>query len=80
MLNWPSSPRHLLERCIMDHVNITDSKNLWRVNSGTITNLKTNEVRSISGINANVKSMAAMNEATFVRKCREAFDSGTWPV
>ena len=56
-------------------MNITDAGGKWQVTTGMIRNRKTGESRVVKGTD---KAMYNMHEKTFVRKCAEAFATGTW--
>lgn len=54
------------------------SSKAFVVRDDNITDRKTNQVRFVSGI-PSASVLGAMHERTFDRKCREAFNTGTWP-
>lgn len=58
-------------------MNITDSKHSWRLEHNSITNRKTNEVRSIENT-PTANAVAYMHEKTFIKKCANAFATGVW--
>ena len=59
-------------------MNITDSGGLWRLKHGSIENMKTGEVKGLE-YSPSANAVAYMSENSFVKKCSEAFASGTWP-
>ena len=59
-------------------MNITDKDGLWKIEYRSITNLKTNELRSVTNI-PTASTISYMNYNLFLRNCQIAFDTGRWP-
>jgi len=60
-------------------MNITDKDGLFKLEAHNITNLKTNELRSVSGI-PNGNAIAYMDYNLYIRNCSTAFHTGQWPA
>lgn len=57
--------------------SVTDSKRLWRLEGRELWNEKTGELRLLHNTPSAIK-VALMSERTFVKKCKEAFNTGVW--
>jgi len=58
-------------------MNVTDASGNWELTWGFIRNRKTGESRHIQNP-PTASQVSGMNENRFIKKCADAFASGTW--
>lgn len=59
--------------------DITDAGGKWWLKGDVLTNRTTGKLRIVKGIPHNLH-LINMHERTFVRLCKQAFESGVWPT